>query len=76
VIAQLINDGLLESHPGVGTVIAKLPDSTSKERTELLTRQIEELVVEAKRLSIGIDQVLKATEKYWRSLSAKEEAIK
>jgi GntR family transcriptional regulator len=76
VIAQLLNDGLLESHPGVGTVIAKLPDSTSKERTELLTRQIEELVVEAKRLSIGIDQVLKATEKHWRSLSAKEEAIK
>jgi GntR family transcriptional regulator len=73
VIARLLADGLLESHPGIGTVVAALPGSSSKERTELLNRQIEELVVEAKRLSIGVDEVTRAIEKHWRRLSNHDE---
>jgi GntR family transcriptional regulator len=74
VIAQLLSDGLLESRPGIGTVVAKLPGSKSSERTELLNRQIEELVVEAKRLSIHLDEVTAAIEKHWKRLSSREEA--
>jgi GntR family transcriptional regulator len=74
VIAQLLSDGLLESRPGIGTVVAKLPGSSSSERTELLNRQIEELVVEAKRLSIHLDEVTAAIEKHWKRLSSREEA--
>jgi GntR family transcriptional regulator len=76
VIAQLLSDGLLESHPGIGTVVAKLPGASSSERTALLNRQIEELVVEAKRLSIDVDQVTGAIEKHWRRLSSHEEEYK
>jgi GntR family transcriptional regulator len=76
VIAQLLADGLLESHPGIGTVVAKLPGSSSTERTELLNVQIEELVVEAKRLSIDLDQVTAAVEKHWKRLTAREETCK
>ncbi len=54
IVAQLVTDGLLESRPGIGTVVAALPDSTRKERTQLLGREIEELVVEAKRLGIDL----------------------
>jgi len=73
VITRLLSDGLLESHPGIGTVVAALPGSSSRERTELLNRQIEELVVEAKRLSIGVDEVTIAIEKHWRRLSNHDE---
>ena len=76
VIAQLLSDGLLESHPGIGTVVAKLPGARSSEKTELLNRQIEELVVEAKRLSIGLDEVAVAVEKHWRRLTSAEEIAK
>jgi len=76
VIAQLLSDGLLESHPGIGTVVAKLPHSRSSERTELLNRHIEELVVEAKRLSIDVNEVTAAIEKHWQRLSSREEVSK
>ncbi|WP_263408384.1 GntR family transcriptional regulator [Terriglobus tenax] len=76
VIAQLLSDGLLESHPGIGTVVAKLPGSSSSERTELLNRQMEELVVEAKRLSIDVEEVLEAVRRHWRRLSSHEESYK
>lgn len=76
VVAQLLNDGLLESRPGIGTVVAKRPGSSSSERSALLNRRIEELVVEAKRLSIDRDEIIKALDKHWRRLSSSEEAYK
>ena len=71
VIGQLLSDGLIESRPGIGTVVADLPDSTANQRTELLGRHIESLVVEAKRLSIEIDEVLSAIKRHWKSLSVR-----
>ncbi len=68
-IAQLIADGLLESLPGIGTVVAQLPSSTRSQRTGLLGQQIEELVVEAKRLSIDLDDMLTAISNHWQRLS-------
>lgn len=76
VIAQLLGDGLIESRPGIGTVVAKRPGSSSSERAALLNRRIEELVVEAKRLSIDRDEVLAAIEKHWHRLSIAQEAHK
>jgi len=69
VIAQLLNDGLLESRPGIGTVVAELPGSTAMQRTDLLGPQIEALVVEAKRLSIDLDDVTSALSQHWKRLS-------
>jgi GntR family transcriptional regulator len=69
VIAQLLNDGLLESRPGIGTVVAELPRSTAMQRTDLLGQQIEELVVEAKRLSIDLDDMTSAISRHWKRLT-------
>jgi GntR family transcriptional regulator len=69
VITQLLNDGLLESRPGIGTVVAELPRSTATQRTDLLGPQIEELVVEAKRLSIDLDDVTSAISRHWKHLT-------
>jgi GntR family transcriptional regulator len=70
VIAQLLADGLLESTPGIGTVVASLPRSTAAQRTVLLNEQIEALVVEAKRLSIGVDDVTAALTRHWDRLTS------
>jgi len=69
IVAHLVNEGLLETRPGVGTVVAVLPDSTRKERTQLLGNEIEELVVEAKRLGIGREEMLSSIDTHWRRLS-------
>jgi len=76
VIAQLLSDGLIESRPGVGTIVAKRPGPSSSERAALLNRRIEELVVEAKRLSIDRDEVITAIEKHWHRLSSAQEIYK
>lgn len=75
VVAQLIDEGLLESRPGIGTVVASVRSATASERTELLNRQIEELVVEAKRLSIDLDEVSSALSRHWNRLTAPAEEI-
>ena len=46
VVANLVSANLLETKPGVGTVVAVLPESTAAERTHWLGEEIEELVVE------------------------------
>lgn len=69
VVAHLVNEGLLETRPGVGTVVATLPDSTLKERTQLLGQEIEEIVVEAKRLGIGLPEMLDSITDHWKRLT-------
>jgi GntR family transcriptional regulator len=68
VIAQLIADGLLEVHPGVGTVVATPPPGTRSERRQLLGSEVESLVVDAKRLGLSLDDLQAAVEEHWRKL--------
>lgn len=68
VVAHLVSEGLLEMRPGIGTVVATLPDATARERTQLLDQQIEELVVEAKRLGIELDETQAALTAHWNKL--------
>lgn len=72
IVAHLVNEGLLETRPGIGTVVAVLPDSTRKERTQLLGHEIEELVVEAKRMGIELTEMLDAVAMHWKRLSGEE----
>lgn len=69
VIAALLVEGLIESHPGIGTVVAAQRDGTRAHQRDLLTRQIEPLVVEAKRLGLTEEAVLDAVSDHWRRLS-------
>jgi GntR family transcriptional regulator len=69
IVAQLVNEGLLETRPGIGTVVAALPESSRKERTHLLGHEIEELVVEAKRLGIELTEMLSSISAHWQNLS-------
>src|SRR6202140_555373 len=55
VITQLINEGLIEVRPGTGTVVAEPTSSTAAERSNLLKKELEQLVVEAKKLGLSLD---------------------
>lgn len=70
VISALVNAGMLEIRPGVGSVVAAHPESSRRERARLLEEQVEQLVVEAKRLGIELEEVLTAVSEYWEKLTA------
>lgn len=70
VVTQLVALGLLESRPGIGTAVATLPESTRAERVQLLGTEIEQLVVEAKKLGIDVDEVCHSVSGHWKRLSA------
>jgi len=72
VIIQLVNEGLLEVRPGTGTVVAEPASSTALERSNLLKKELEQLVVEAMKLGLSLDAVQHAVEKHWRRLGAPE----
>ena len=72
IVAHLVSEGLLETRPGIGTAVAALPDSSRRERTQLLGHEIEALVVEAKRLGIGQEEMLESIAAHWQHLSSDE----
>ncbi len=76
VVTQLVNEGLLEVRPGTGTVVAERAASTAAERSNLLKKELEQLVVEAKKLGLGLDAVLNAVEQHWQRLNTPEEATR
>jgi GntR family transcriptional regulator len=70
VVSRLVMDGLLETMPGIGTVVANLPQSSHTERTQLLGHEIEQLVVEAKKIGIDLNDVLAPISTHWERLSS------
>ena len=69
VVAQLLGAGLIETRSGVGTVVAVLPEAAVKERARLLGNEIEELVVEAKRLGVEWEELEASMSEHWKKLS-------
>lgn len=77
MITQLTLDGLLEVRPGIGTVVAQRHASTRAERSRLLGQEVEQLIVEAKRLGLSLEDVQTSVAEHWRKLQRpvlKEEA--
>lgn len=68
VVTRLVAEGLLEVYSGVGTVVARKPNSTAAERSNLLKNEVEQLVVEAKKLGLGLDEVTAAVARHWKRL--------
>jgi GntR family transcriptional regulator len=69
VIQHLIAERYLEARPGIGTVVAELPQARSGDKRKLLKDEVEQLVVEAKRIGLQLDQVLDAVRSHWDKLS-------
>lgn len=71
VIAQLVQEGLLEVHPGIGTVVAARQENGKSNAEKALGREMEELVVEAKKVGLSLEEVQEAMERHWRRLNGR-----
>ncbi|MBI4473405.1 MAG: GntR family transcriptional regulator [Acidobacteria bacterium] len=74
VITQLVTEGVIEVRPGLGTVVAQRAQSTAAERGNLLKNELEQLVVEAKKLGLDLEQVTDAVTQHWRRLDGTDKA--
>jgi len=71
VVTQMVTEGLLEVHPGIGTVVAGQAVASAADTTKLLSKELEQLVVEAKTLGLELDEVMAAMEQHWRRLDGR-----
>ncbi|MEO8778771.1 MAG: GntR family transcriptional regulator [Rhodanobacter sp.] len=74
VVQHLIRERWLEVHPGIGTVVAQPPKARAGDRQRLLQREVEELVVGAKRLGVSMQDLIQAISKEWSKLDQAREA--
>ncbi len=68
VVHHLIQERWLEARPGIGTVVAERPDVRPADRKRLLRQEVEQLVVEAKRVGVPLEDLLETIESQWRAL--------
>jgi len=68
VIQHLIQERLLEVRPGIGTVVAQLPAARAGDKKRLLQQEVQQLVVEAKRVGLDLNEVMDAVETQWKEL--------
>jgi GntR family transcriptional regulator len=68
VIQHLIQERWLEVKPGIGTVVAEPPKARAGDRKRLMKDEVDQLVVEAKRVGAGLDEVMEAIEARWKDL--------
>jgi GntR family transcriptional regulator len=72
-VQHLLREGWLENHPGIGTVVAGRPQARPGDRQRLLRNEVEQLVVEAKRVGLDLDGLQSAIEARWRALESNGE---
>ena len=68
VITQLVSEGVLEVRSGIGTVVSERNHSTAAERSNLLKKELEQLVVEAKKLGLTLEDLTGAMSQHWKRL--------
>jgi GntR family transcriptional regulator len=68
VIQYLIQERWLEVRPGIGTVVAEPPKARPGDRQKLLKEEVEQLVVEARRVGADLDEVVDAIKAGWKNM--------
>jgi GntR family transcriptional regulator len=71
IVAALVAQGVLLTTPAVGSVVAEHAAGDRAERAELLGRDLEQLVVEAKKLGLTLDEVSAGLASQWKKLNRK-----
>ncbi|MDP1932120.1 MAG: GntR family transcriptional regulator [Gammaproteobacteria bacterium] len=67
VVQHLIQERWLIASPGRGTLVATPPRARSGDRKRLLSDEVEQLVVEARRVGAGLDEVIESVESHWKT---------
>jgi len=68
IVAQLVAEGVLVTTPGVGSVVAEPAGADAAAQAGLLEDELERLVVEAKQLGLGLDEVQARLAAHWKRL--------
>jgi GntR family transcriptional regulator len=76
VVQHLIEERFLIARPGLGTVVADLPSARAIDRKRLLREQVEQLVVEAKRLGFKMPELVETVEEQWEALQRHREVAR
>ena len=69
VVAALVEEGLLEVKPGIGTVVSAAPAATQGQRNQILGPEVERVVVEARKLGLGVEEIVDAVRSHWKRLN-------
>jgi GntR family transcriptional regulator len=73
VVQFLIQERWLESRPGIGTVVGQRPEVRASDRKRLLKQEVEQLVVEAKRVAVTLEELIETIEARWKALEPPHE---
>jgi GntR family transcriptional regulator len=73
VVQHLIQERWLEVHPGIGTVVAEPPKARAGDRQRLLQQEVEQLVVEARRVGVRLQDVVQAVAGEWSKIDKARE---
>jgi len=68
IVQHLIQERWLEARPGIGTVVAEPPKARAGDRKRLMKDEVDQLVVEAKRVGAELDEVIEAIEARWKDM--------
>ncbi len=68
IIAQHVAEGVLVTTPAVGSVVAEPAGADRAAKAALLQDELERLVVEAKNLGLGLDEVQAELAAHWKRL--------
>jgi GntR family transcriptional regulator len=66
IVTTLVERGLLEARPGIGTVVAAWRPVSSPARRGVMASQVDRLVVEARQLGMTLSDVLDAIRRAWK----------
>jgi GntR family transcriptional regulator len=65
-VTTLVERGILQVEPGIGTKVAAWRPVASAERRAILREHIERLVVDAKRVGLDVDDVVDLIRREWK----------
>ncbi len=68
IVAALVAQGVLVTTPAVGSVVAEHAAGDRAERAGLLGADLEQVVVEAKKLGLTLDEVTSGLAAHWKKL--------
>jgi GntR family transcriptional regulator len=71
ITATLVAEGVLVTTPAVGSVVAERAPGDRRAQAALLEDELERLVVEAKKLGLGLDEVQDELAAHWKRLGKK-----
>ena len=71
-LSVLVNEGLLDVHPGIGTVVSRQQPVPTPQSLGLLAENVERLIVEARKAGVSLEDLTRFLNDQWKQLSQPE----